>query len=372
MQSGGSERQMLQLLIGLNRQKVRPHLYLTYRNGPLLESIPSDVKIEAFAAEQNSMYCLLPGSLYGLQVRMLRNVLRRNQIAVSYDRLYHTVMLGALACTGLSVARVVTVVSPPSRDFGQSKQRWKSIKRAVLGWSYRSAKTLLAVSEESAADAAEFYKLKRHRFQIVPSPIDFAAIDLAKNSAPPVNFQKHPGLNIAMVGRLSAEKNHRLLVEVLRRLHGQNVQAHLHVVGDGVLRQELQSLAEQANVAQRVTWYGVQSNPHRIVARCDVFCLPSLYEGFPNVVMEAMAVGTPVIASNQAGGLQALLGKKDERGQQLSPNDADQWTAALANLASKKPNLANQIEMAKTWVLQHHDLPAWISEMEYIFRQAIE
>jgi glycosyltransferase involved in cell wall biosynthesis len=369
MESGGSERQMLQLLKGLNREKIQPHLYLTYGFGSLMERIPADVPTEVFADQDISHWAKIPGSLFAMQVRKLRRVLRSRSINVTYDRLYHTVMLGAIATRRLPVARVITVVSPPSQDFGNTKQRWMGIKRKLLSWSYGSATRLFAVSEDSAIDASKFYNIPIERWSIVPSPIDFASVVANSEATPPTNFIKHPGLNIVMLGRLSAEKNHSMMLKVISELMIQGKQTHLHIIGDGVLRDALKAEVNQLKLESNVTFYGVLANPHAIVGRCDVLCLPSLYEGFPNVVMEAMACRTPVIASSNAGGLRSLIGNND-RGWLLDPTDANAWQEIITSMIDRRLDTSSSIESACEYVREYHDLPAWIETMEQVFREA--
>ncbi len=375
MESGGSERQMLQLLAKIDRSKIAPHLYLTYRTGPLLDQIPTDVVVDSFAERDASKLALVPGLLFGMQLRKLRQVVEKRSIQVTYDRLYHTVMLGAAALRRRQVARVITVVSPPSRDFGQSRQRWMTIKRKLLSWSYRTAQVLLAVSEESAQDASNFYDIPLSRWKIVPSPVDVEKVQQLAMENPIDAFRTRPGINIAMVGRLSEEKNHKLILAVLAlakqssdpRLRS----GHLHVVGDGPLKSALVKIAKELQLEDQVTFYGVQSNPHSIVSRCDCLCLPSTYEGFPNVVMEAMVCKTPVIASNQAGGLQQLVGQQ-ERGILLNPSDATAWLNELEKLARNLDSARIVAAKAREFVVQNHDLPRWVSEMESIFQEAAD
>lgn len=78
MESGGSERQMLQLLAKIDRSKIAPHLYLTYRTGPLLDQIPTDVVVDSFAERDASKLALVPGLLFGCNcesfVKLLKSV----------------------------------------------------------------------------------------------------------------------------------------------------------------------------------------------------------------------------------------------------------------------------------------------------------
>jgi glycosyltransferase involved in cell wall biosynthesis len=280
-------------------------------------------------------------------------------------------MLGAIAAYREPVARVITVVSPPSQDFGQSHQRWKSIKRKLLAASYRTATSLLAVSQESANDAARFYDIPLDRWTIVPSPIDLTLVQSNAAAQPPENFRRFPGLNIAIIGRLSAEKNHEFLFNILADLKRESKQVHLHVIGDGILREKLQMQTHHLGIASDVTFYGVQSNPHAIAARCDCLALPSLYEGFPNVIMEAMACRIPVIASNRAGGLKDLIGE-NERGILLAPDNAATWKRHLETLDVHSPAIQHTLQLAADYVSAHHDLPKWMHQMEDIFISAAD
>ena len=365
MESGGSERQMLQLLRGLDRARFAADLYLTYATGPMLPLVPPDVTQHAYASRQAERPGT-PGGIYLGQVRLVRKILRQRRIGVCYDRLYHTVMVTALAARRLPVRRVVTVVAPPSFAFGRSQQRWMGIKRAVLRYSHRSAHRLIAVSEESARDAAEFYSIDRDRFEILPSPVDIAAVRGQAAVPPPPLFERGPELNIAVVGRLSEEKNHRLLLQAMAMLKARGRSGiRLHLVGDGPLRAELRNQAEEAGIGGMVHFYGVLDAPHAVTTRCDVMCLPSLFEGFSNVVMEAMACRVPVLASRTAGGLDVLLGESGERGERLPPEDAAAWADRLA--AWPPENLAQRVEAAAGYVADHHDLPVWIGRMQQIF-----
>ena len=76
----------------------------------------------------------------------------------------------------------------------------------------------------------------------------------------------------------------------------------LTLLGEGPLRPELERLAQQSGVADRVHFVGFQKNPYPFFAQADAFVLSSRYEGFPNVVLEALACGTPVIATPAPGG----------------------------------------------------------------------
>ena len=82
----------------------------------------------------------------------------------------------------------------------------------------------------------------------------------------------------------------------------------LTIIGEGPLRESLEQLAADSGVAQQVRFVGFQRNPYPFLARADAFVLSSRFEGFPNVVLEALACGTPVIATPAPGGVAEIIG----------------------------------------------------------------
>lgn len=138
----------------------------------------------------------------------------------------------------------------------------------------------------------------------------------------------------ASVGNLVAEKGQAHALEALRELPA----LRLVIVGDGPLRQELAARAERAGVASRVEFRGVmpQAQLGRLYAACDVLLLTSEREGWPNVVLESMACGTPVVAFD-VGAVREMI-TSDLTGRIVVPRDAGALAAATASvLAAPAP-----------------------------------
>jgi len=107
--------------------------------------------------------------------------------------------------------------------------------------------------------------------------------------------------HLVAAGRLSHEKGFDLLIEALALCDGRR--PRLTLLGEGPLRAALEQLAKHRGVADRVRFVGFQKNPYPFFVQADAFVLSSRYEGFPNVVLEALACGTPVIATPAPGGV---------------------------------------------------------------------
>lgn len=112
----------------------------------------------------------------------------------------------------------------------------------------------------------------------------------------PVGYDKSR-CNVVMVARLSHEKGVERAIEAAADALGQNLPISLHIVGDGGMREELQTLARARGIAEQVHFYGEQSNPYRYMKNADLFLLTSYHEAAPMVIEEAEVLGLPVLTT---------------------------------------------------------------------------
>jgi glycosyltransferase involved in cell wall biosynthesis len=145
---------------------------------------------------------------------------------------------------------------------------------------------------------------------VINNPVDTNRIRyLAKASLDNLTSKQDGCLYLVAAGRLSYQKGFDLLIEAIALC--QNTSIYLTILGEGPKRKELEQLAEAKGVADRVSFAGFQQNPYAFFAHADAFVLSSRYEGFPNVVLEALACGTPVIATPAPGGVKEILENVD-------------------------------------------------------------
>lgn len=328
MEGGGSEQQTLLLLKHLDRRRFAPELYLLRRTGELLAHIPSDVPVHSFedaAGRQDKgdrrrwpwrgeraagMHWTAPGwlklnwpklnwpgKIHRAQVRDLQRLLRDRQIDVIYDRTFLMTLIAGPAAAKLRVPRVSTIVSLPSRVVPLNGGRFLAVKRRRLRTAYAAAAAVVCVSGPAARDAAQYYGLPRRRLQVIPNPVDAAALDAVVASSPPP--PRDDRWTIACVGRLSVEKGQATLLAALdrlRRIYPDFPLPRVWMIGDGPLRGQLEQTSASLGLQSHVQFLGHRERPACWIAAADAVCLPSYFEGFPNVMLEAMALGVPVIA----------------------------------------------------------------------------
>ena len=370
MRGGGSERQTLMLLEHLNRERFIPHLYVTERVGQLLSRVPEDVKIHAFeGAPSGGIY--FPGRALRRQVRHLRRVIAAESIEVIYDRTFHMTLIAGPAARTFDVPRVSTIVSQPHLALPLVESRFVGLKRRRLARWYRESKAVVAVSRPAAQSAEDYYRLPKDCVQVITNPVDVDATRLAAQVDRPQRDQR---LTLVCVGRMTPEKGHRDLLSALARTESrwpsELPPVRLWLIGTGPLETELR---QQWNATQRrheVEFLGSRSSALPAIAAADALVLPSHFEGMPNVVLEAMALETPVIAT-RAGGTVDL-----QRGEPTilwaEPQQSESLAEAIIEFTQHRTQAKQRAQAALRMVKQHHDARVAVERIEDLMAETVE
>ena len=385
MELGGSERQTCLLLEHLDRTQFQPHLYLTYRRDELLGKVPVDVPVEAFSDLQYSPTMNWPGRWHGRMVTHLRDLLARWQIDVVYDRTFHMTLIAAPAC-GQRVGRVSTIVCPPSQDLPNVEKRFVALKRARLASAYRRASRVVAVSDAVRKSALEYYGLSAEQIVTLTSPVDIVGLKAAAKADPPVWFSSgvpaelRP-LNIVCVGRMSREKGQDLLITAASLLRSDSgiwtevgakgfEEFVIWLVGDGPLRSELEEQVSRLGLGEHIRFVGQVASPASLVSRCDVLVCPSRYEGLPNVLLEAMALGVPVIASD-VGGIPEVV-HSGVTGTLVPVEQPQRIAEELCKLNQAPGRYLEMAGRASALVKEDFAMPGYLSQLAILLRKAAE
>lgn len=202
------------------------------------------------------------------------------------------------------------------------------ILQKLVRASYTRAAALVAISSGVADQWTHVPGIKRNRISVIYNPVWSPEIEILAGQ--PVSLiwpvQKDMPVIIS-AGRFSSEKDFSTLIQAFAKLRKKH-QAKLILLGEGSLRASLEDLAKQLGVIDDLTMPGFVENPFAYLARADVFVLPSLHEGFGNVLVEAMACGTPVVSTNCPSGPREIL-DGGRYGALVPVGDADALAAAI-------------------------------------------
>lgn len=212
--------------------------------------------------------------------------------------------------------------------------------KAMVRIVYPHAAHVIAVSEGVVDDLAANFGVARARMSAIANPVDHRRIgELA--AEPPAFVPADP--YIVSAGRLMPNKNFPLL---LRAYAQASPRERLVILGEGPERDALEALAASLGIADRVDMPGFVANPFAVVSRAKLYAMPSNAEGFPNGLVEAMACGVPVVATNCASGPSEILagrsrdaisGRIDvDAGALVPTDDVDAFAAALVDVLAEQ------------------------------------
>ncbi|MGH8080918.1 MAG: glycosyltransferase, partial [Lysobacter sp.] len=295
-------------------------VFVVHRADEAARALAGDIELVSLDADRT---LAVPGRL----AAWLR--LRRPQVLVS--ALTHSNIVAAIAarCSGTGVAVVLTEHAPVSsmRQLDRSL-RYRATVR-LMPWAYRFSDAVVAVSQGVSADiAAHLSHAGRARLSVIYNPIlreDWQALAQAPLDDP--WFAPGSAPVIVSVGRLSAEKNFAGLIRAYAGLRFP-MRVHLAIVGEGPQRPALQAQIDELGLSERVRLLGQRDNPYPYMRRAAVFVLASLFEGFGNVLVEAMACGAPVVSSDCPVGPREIL-RDGEYGTLVAVDDSSALIEAI-------------------------------------------
>ncbi len=281
MTRGGAEGQLAQVVRHLQRARYEPLVYcLSGSTVPLGDEL---------AAEGIVVRSLTGGQLR--RVRQLAAQLQADRIDVVHSWLY-------LANAALGGVRLLSKSSPMITSARNCKVHG-TVNWLTNVWAFRCSRAIVANSQGVAAYIARTYWAPRARIRVIPNAVDVERFH-------PVAAESAAVGPVVTVGRLVAQKNHSLFLAAAAALCREVPAARFVIVGDGPLRPVLEKQASALGIADRIWFAGERHDVEALLRTASVFWLTSHWEGMPNVVLEAMASGVPVIATD-AGGAPELI-----------------------------------------------------------------
>jgi len=299
----------------------------------------------------------------GLQLRMVKPLCEAFR-DLRTD-IVHTHQIGALFYSGPAARRMglPIVHTEHGKNFTSRRKRW-------VGWlAGRWTRRFFCVSQDIADDVRSFGIVAGHKVRVVPNGIDPRTVTEPAQQGSTVrqSLGIPPGAPvIGTVGRLDEVKRQDVLLHAFARVRRRFSQARLLLVGDGPLREPLQSLAAALGLGDSAHFTGYQARPGTFLQAMDVFALTSRSEGMPLSILEAWATGLPVVASD-VGGLPELV-QNGSTGLLCPCGDVGATAAALEALLAA-PSLRQQLGEAGREVLTRRytvQTMARVYEEEYL------
>ncbi len=296
MAGGGAERVVATLLRHLDRRRFAPSLALAQASGPLLDALPNDVDVIPLGKGRVR-------SCWPALVRLVRR--QRPHVVCGVQG--HMNLLVRLAMP--LFPRGTRVLARESYILGRKLAAgeipaWYAPLYARL-WPGFDA--VLCQSAEMLQDLES--RVPGTRLVLLPNPVDVGRLHrLAAQKQPPHDALDPERPCLVAMGRLVRQKGFDLLLEALAlAARDMRPRPHLTIIGQGPLEPELRGQAMSLGLESYVSFAGFLANPFPLLAGADCFVLSSRYEGLPNALLEALALGVPALALACPGGVEEIV-----------------------------------------------------------------
>ncbi|MGH9350553.1 MAG: glycosyltransferase [Terriglobia bacterium] len=324
LRGGGAERAVVILLRGLDRSRFEPHLALLDSVGPYLKELPEDLEVHHLGVRR--VRYAVPALVW-----LMRKL--RPRVAVSSLIELNMAMVIATAFLPRGPKLLLREDTSVGSQFGGRALRPKR-------WLYRHlcarADRIICVADYVLNDLAVNFRIPCEKLLRIYNPVEIERV--RRMAAGQGNPYPNSNPRFVAAGRLAEVKGIDILLEAMALVRRELPLAELVILGEGPLESELKQQARQLGLDSAAHFLGFQPNPYGYMKHADVFVLSSRYEGLPLVLLEALALGLPVIAADCPGGIREVLAGCP-MGRLAPPQDAAALAEAMVSAYKSKSGL---------------------------------
>lgn len=341
---GGAEKQMQYILKNIDLNNFEPHLCIFSRNENAADILPNTVHFHNLGTHLRPSSVFLVFKLTGL----LKSLKPFKALSFTWGINLITLFAGILSGTPVVISERIDTIS----SIKSYSMPW--LRNLLVSFLYRYAAKITTVTNSIKNNLISHFKIPENKIETIYNAINLKDTENKSNEYP-VDIRNY----VLACGSLEKKKNFDFLLDIFA-----NVPDHtLVILGKGRLKYHLISKAEKLGI--KLVLPGYKENPYPYFKRAKAFVLTSEYEGMPNVLLEAMACKTPILAVNCPGGINEII---DDNNTGILLNNMDMDIARnTVNKLLNDTDLRNRlIENAYNKVKQHFTLENMLKKYENI------
>lgn len=357
LMGGGAEKQFILNYENIDKGRFDVQVCLFNSEGPFLPLLGNVSTINLHKESRFDYLKLVKGLSKAIQVF---------QPDVIYSRLQYANIISSLALNRLSMRKdIVHIMNEETiLSMGLSGSVLGSIVKLMVKNTYPRATKIIAPCQASKNDLIHNFDIPENKITVIYNSIDVAAV---KQRAT-VNDFISPSVDtpvVITVGSLRKEKGHIYLINAMRKIC-EYTPCKLWILGDGEEKSNLERKTSELGMQDHITFMGFQDNPYKFMAKAAVFALPSVREGLPTVILEAMALGLPVVASD-VGGTSEII-KNAVNGFIIPPGNVSQLAEKIVGLIIKNNHSkSGVIKKEEIYVEDKFDIHHNVKLLESLF-----
>lgn len=334
LRGGGAERVLVVLLRHLDRSRFEPVLFVFETIDDYRDELPQDIRVIAMDSLDKAG---MAGNIR--LIAALASAIRQEVPDIICSFMEYTNHLTSLA-KRIACSHALLCFTYHG-DMSQYYRPGRLRSTRLIKWFlhhiiYPKATKVVCVSKGVMDDLVNNWRLPRTKAIVIHNPVETGRIkNMVLESVDHLWFRQDIPIIVAC-GRLATEKNYPLLLRAFAMASTDKVGLRLIILGEGKLKAELSFYTEELGISDRVAFLGFQKNPFKFIARAKVLVLSSMWEGFGNVLVEAMACSTPVISTICPSGPDEII-TDGVNGLLVPVNDDDALAHAMIRLMNDEP-----------------------------------
>lgn len=293
LKSGGAEKVLIGILNKLNYDKYLVDLLLINKVGEYIENIPNCIRVFNLIDTYNRKATILDRvrfRLYYNNPKFINKLLKKKyDIGVAFLEGDSTRILNELNNIEYKIAWVHTDVTKHNNSINNNL--------------YNNINKVICVSENAKIKFMQKYKIQEKKIDVIYNGIDFDELYKLSNEYS-VNFNSV--INIVSVGRLVKAKGFDILINVCEKIIKSGIDIKLYIIGDGVERENLESIIDKLNIRENVELVGFKKNPYPYIRAASLCVSSSRYEGFSLFLAESMILKKNIVSTKTQGALELL------------------------------------------------------------------
>ncbi len=310
--AGGGAERVVSIL--LDELKSDYYITLVLMNNTIVYKIPKGQKVVYLENSNPFEVGLLKFFKLPFLGLKYKKICKENDIHVSISFMNRPNYINSISkILGNKSKIIISERSTPSLLHKNGLQGF--INRFLIKKLYPTADIVTANSQGNSFDLINYFDLKK--ITTINNPIDIKKIEKQSKY---ITELKSGSFNFITVGRLDSGKNHKLIVEVMKDIANVHFDAKLYIIGNGVLKQTIENQIKELDLENKIILLGYQENPYKYLVKADCFVFSSSYEGFPNVLLEAMVCELPIISTDCQSGPREILSPNSDINFQLKEN----------------------------------------------------
>lgn len=276
------------------------------------------------------------------RAKRLKKIKQTHKMEVVISFLTNANIVNALSITQ-NTSTILSVRNFSELEKNQSNL--SKVKDIIMKLLYQRADCVVPVSLALEKSLIENYNIPRHKIKTIYNPYDIDEINALSKTTIESIEHKHflnTGKVFITVGRLTYQKGHWHLLKAFSMLPD-DCQAKLLIIGTGENQSKIERLIKTLNIEGKVLLAGYQKNPFQYISKCYAYVLTSLFEGFPNAMVEAMACQCPVIAADCKSGPREILFEGGDLNKEIKQIECADYGILVPKL-SMEDNWSEELE----------------------------